>query len=167
MAATDEIIKIAVETLPDLATLVPERRQELTTEGGLDVAGHRHHLRDVVQELHRHDIPVSLFIDPVPLQVEAAREVEADFIEIHTGAYAEARDEEQAREHLAAVRAAASLGRKLGLRVNAGHGLDYLNIEPFRQIEEIEEVSIGHAIIARAVFVGLDRAVREMITLTR
>jgi len=167
MAATDEIIKIAVETLPDLATLVPERRQELTTEGGLDVAGHRHHLRDVVQELHRHDIPVSLFIDPVPLQVEAAREVEADFIEIHTGAYAEARDEEQAREHLAAVRASASLGRKLGLRVNAGHGLDYLNIEPFRQIEEIEEVSIGHAIIARAVFVGLDHAVREMITLTR
>jgi pyridoxine 5-phosphate synthase len=167
MAATDEIIKIAVETLPDLATLVPERRQELTTEGGLDVAGHRHHLRDVVQELHRHDIPVSLFIDPVPLQVEAARDVEAEFIEIHTGAYAEARGEEQAREHLAAVRAAASLGRKLGLRVNAGHGLDYVNIEPFRQIEEIEEVSIGHAIIARAVFVGLDRAVREMISLTR
>jgi pyridoxine 5-phosphate synthase len=167
MAATDEIIKIAIETLPDLVTLVPERRQELTTEGGLDVAGHRHHLRDVVQELRRHDIPVSLFIDPLPLQVEAAREVDADFIEIHTGAYAEARNEEQARELLATVRAAAALGRKLGLRVNAGHGLNYLNITPFRQIEEVEEVSIGHAILARALFVGLERAVREMLSLTR
>lgn len=167
MAATEEIIRIAIDILPDLATLVPERRQELTTEGGLDVAGHRHHLQDVIHELHRHEIPVSLFIDPVAAQVEAARGVEADFIEIHTGAFAEARNERQARELLEAVRAAAALGRGLGLRVNAGHGLNYLNIIPFREIQDIEEVSIGHAILARAVFAGLERAVREMLALAR
>ena len=167
MAATEEIVRIAVDTLPDLATLVPERRQELTTEGGLDVAGHRHRIRDVVSELHRHEIPVSLFIDPVGTQVEAAREVEADFIEIHTGDYANARTEDQANDYLAAVRAAAVQAHQLGLRVNAGHGLNYLNIAPFRGIPEIEEVSIGHAILARAVFVGLDRAVREMLAVTR
>ena len=167
MAATEEIVRIAIETLPDLATLVPERRQELTTEGGLDVAGHRHRIRDVVNELHRHEIPVSLFIDPVPAQVEAAREAEADFIEIHTGDYANARTEDQAHEHLAAVRAAAAQARQLGLRVNAGHGLNYLNTPPIREIAEIEEVSIGHAILARAVFVGLDRAVREMLAVAR
>jgi pyridoxine 5-phosphate synthase len=167
MAATEEIVKIAVDTLPDLATLVPERRQELTTEGGLDVLGHRHRLRDVVSELHRHEIPVSLFVDPLPAQVEAAREVEADFIEIHTGEYANARTEEQANELLATIRAAAVQARQIGLRVNAGHGLNYLNLVPFREIREIEEVSIGHAIIARAVFAGLDRAVRDMLELLR
>ena len=167
MAATEEIVTIAVETLPDLATLVPERRQELTTEGGLDVVGHRHHLRDVVRELHRHDIPVSLFIDPVQEQVQAARDVEADFIEIHTGEYAGARTDREASEKIAIIRKAAAMARGLGLRVNAGHGLNYLNIIPFREIEEIEEVSIGHAILSRAVFVGLDRAVREMIQLAR
>lgn len=167
MAATEEIVAIAVETLPDLATLVPERRQELTTEGGLDVLGHRHHLRDVVRELHRHDIPVSLFIDPVQEQVQAARDIEADFIEIHTGEYAGARTEREASEQIAIIRKAAAMARGLGLRVNAGHGLNYLNIIPFREIEEIEEVSIGHAILSRAVFVGLDRAVREMIQLAR
>jgi pyridoxine 5-phosphate synthase len=167
MAATDEIIRIAVETLPDLATLVPERRQELTTEGGLDVARHQNHLRDVVQELHRHEVPVSLFIDPVQEQIEATRNVEADFIEIHTGEYANALTEREAHDTLEIIRGAAQLGRKLGLRVNAGHGLNYLNIIPFRDIEEIEEVSIGHAVLARAIFVGLDRAVKEMIALTQ
>lgn len=167
MAATDEIIKIAVETLPDLVTLVPERRQELTTEGGLDVERHRNHLRDVIQEFHRHDIPISLFVDPVQQQVEAAREIQADFIEIHTGEYANALNERQALELLGVVRRVAQFATELGLRVNAGHGLNYLNILPFREIHEIEEVSIGHAIITRAVFVGLDRAVREMLTLVR
>jgi pyridoxine 5-phosphate synthase len=165
MAATEEIVKIAVDTLPELATLVPERRQELTTEGGLDARGNRHRLKDVVKELHRHDIRVSLFIDPVREQIEAAREVEADTIEIHTGEYANARDEQQQQELLEVVRDAAKFARELGLRVNAGHGLNYVNIVPFRSIEEIEEVSIGHAIIARAVLVGLDRAVREMMQL--
>lgn len=162
MAATEEIIKIAIDTLPELATLVPERRQELTTEGGLDVRGNRHYLRDVVKELHRHEIRVSMFVDPVQEQVEAAREVEADTVEIHTGEYANARDEKTQLELLEQVRAIARFARELGLTVNAGHGLNYLNIMPFRTIEEIDEVSIGHAVIARAVFVGMDAAVREM-----
>jgi pyridoxine 5-phosphate synthase len=165
MAATEEIVKIAIDTLPELATLVPERRQELTTEGGLDVRGNRHRLRDVVKELHRHEIRVSLFIDPVHDQIDAAREIEADTIEIHTGEYANARNEEQQHELLEVVRDAAKYARELGLRVNAGHGLNYVNILPFRTINEIEEVSIGHAIISRAVLVGLERAVREMIAL--
>ncbi|MBP1647576.1 MAG: pdxJ, partial [Bacteroidetes bacterium] len=163
MAATEEIIRIAIDTLPELATLVPERRQELTTEGGLDVRGNRHRLRDVIKELHKAEIRVSLFIDPVREQIEAAREVEADTVEIHTGEYANARSEEQQSELLEVVRDAAKFARELELRVNAGHGLNYFNIIPFRTIEEIEEVSIGHAIIARAMFVGLDRAVKEMI----
>jgi pyridoxine 5-phosphate synthase len=165
MAATEEIVRIAVDTLPELATLVPERRQELTTEGGLDVKGNRHRLRDVVKELHRHEIRVSLFIDPVHEQIEAAREVEADTIEIHTGEYANARNERQQLELLEIVREAAKFARELDLRVNAGHGLNYVNIIPFRSIEEIEEVSIGHALISRALLVGLERAVREMIQL--
>jgi pyridoxine 5-phosphate synthase len=167
MAASDEIIRIAIETLPDLATLVPERRQELTTEGGLDVKGNVHHLRGVVDRLHEHDIPVSMFIDPVLAQIEAAHAAGADIVEIHTGEYANARSEQQQKELLIAVRSAARLAREMGLGVNAGHGLNYLNIIPFRAVEEVEEVSIGHAVIARAVFAGMDRAVREMLVLTR
>lgn len=167
MAATEEIVKIAVETLPELVTFVPERRQELTTEGGLDVRGHRHHLRDVIAEMHRHEIDVSLFIDPVLDQVDAAAEVDADKIEIHTGEYANARSEREQMELLEVVRTAAKHARGLGMGVNAGHGLNYLNIVPFRSIEEIEEVSIGHAVISRALFVGLDRAVRDMLRACR
>jgi pyridoxine 5-phosphate synthase len=167
MAAVDEIVRIAIETLPELVTFVPERRQELTTEGGLDVRGHKHHLHDVISEMHKHDIEVSLFIDPIPDQIDAAREIGADKIEIHTGEYANARSEREQREQLAIVRAAAQHASGLGLGVNAGHGLNYLNIIPFRSIEEIEEVSIGHAIMSRAMFVGIDRAVREMVELVR
>jgi pyridoxine 5-phosphate synthase len=165
MAATDEIVTVAIDTLPELATLVPERRQELTTEGGLDVKGNRHHLRDVVARLQDREIQVSLFVDPLAEQIEAAREIGADKIEIHTGAYANARTEDDQRELLEVVRASARLARELGLGVNAGHGLNYLNMIPFRAIGDIEEVSIGHAVIARAVFVGIDRAVREMLAL--
>ena len=167
MAATDEIVKIAIETLPELATLVPERRQELTTEGGLDVRGNRHRLRDVIKELQHHEIEVSLFIDPVPEQIEAAREVGTDKIEIHTGLYANARSERERHNLLDIVRSAAKMARESGLGVNAGHGLNYLNVIALKQIVEIEEISIGHAIISRAVFVGLDRAVREMLALVR
>jgi pyridoxine 5-phosphate synthase len=167
MAAVEEIVRIAIDTLPDLVTLVPERRQELTTEGGLDVRAHKHHLRDVIAEMHRHEIPVSLFIDPVAEQIEAARDVDADKIEIHTGEYANARSEHQQLELLEIVRKAAQQARELGLGVNAGHGLNYLNIIPFKQIEEVDEVSIGHAVISRAVFAGLERAVREMVTMVR
>ncbi len=167
MAATDEILKIAVETLPELATLVPERRQELTTEGGLDVRGNRHRLRDVVKELQRHEIEVSLFVDPVREQIEAAHEVGADKVELHTGEYSNARNERSQHELLEVVRNAAALAAGLGMGVNAGHGLNYYNIAPIRGIAEIEEVSIGHAVISRAVFVGIDRAVREMADLLR
>jgi pyridoxine 5-phosphate synthase len=167
MAATEEIVAFAIETLPDMATLVPERRQELTTEEGLDVKGHLHQLRDVVQRLQQHDIEVSLFIDPVPQQIEAARETGADKIEIHTGEYANARTEEKRRQLLDVVRDAARRARELGMGVNAGHGLNYLNLSPIRAITEIEEVSIGHAVIARALFAGMDRAVKEMLALTR
>ena len=167
MAATEEIVAFAIETLPDMATLVPERRQELTTEEGLDVKGHLHQLRDVVQRLQQHDIEVSLFIDPVLQQIEAARETGADKIEIHTGEYANARTEEKRRQLLDVVRDAARRARELGMGVNAGHGLNYLNLSPIRAITEIEEVSIGHAVIARALFAGMDRAVKEMLALTR
>jgi len=167
MAATDEIVAIAIDTLPDLATLVPERRQELTTEGGLDVQGGARQLRDVVARLKDRGIQVSLFVDPLAGQIEAAREIGANKIEIHTGAYANARTEEQQRELLETVRAAARLARELGLGVNAGHGLNYLNMIPFRTLGEVEEVSIGHAVVARAVFVGLDTAVKEMLALVR
>jgi pyridoxine 5-phosphate synthase len=167
MAATDEIVRIAIETLPDLATLVPERRQELTTEGGLDVRGHRHLLRDVVKELQGHEIEVSLFIDPVPEQIEASHEIGADKIEIHTGEYANARTEREQRESLQRIQKAAELASNMGLGINAGHGLNYVNIMPIRLIPQIEEVSIGHALISRAVFVGLERAVNEMVTLVR
>ena len=167
MAATEEIVAFAIETLPDMATLVPERRQELTTEEGLDVQGHLHQLRDVVQRLQQHDIEVSLFIDPVLQQIEAARETGADKIEIHTGEYANARTEEKRRQLLDVVRDAARRARELGMGVNAGHGLNYLNLSPIRAITEIEEVSIGHAVIARALFAGMDRAVKEMLALTR
>jgi pyridoxine 5-phosphate synthase len=165
MAATAEILKIAVETLPDLATFVPERRQELTTEGGLDVRGSRHQLRDAISELHQHEIRVSLFVDPIREQIAAARDVEADTVEIHTGEYANARTDERRRELLEVVREAARYARELGMTVNAGHGLNYVNIIPFSTIQEIDEVSIGHAVIARAMFVGMERGVRDMLRL--
>lgn len=165
MAATDELVNIALETLPELATIVPERRQELTTEGGLDVVRHRRRLRSVVEELQEKDILVSLFVDPLRSQIEAAKEVGADLIEIHTGAYARARSDDEIHGRLDEIRNAARLAAELNLGVNAGHGLDYTNIRRVRSIAEIQEVSIGHAIVVRGLFVGLEQAVREMITL--
>ncbi len=167
MAPTEEIMRIAVETLPDLATLVPERREEMTTERGLDVKSDVRFLTDVVKELQRHDITVSLFIDPIPAQIEAAAKTGADVIEIHTGEYANARNEQEQYEQFEQIKNAAVLAKELGLGLNAGHGLNYVNIVPITQIEEINEVSIGFAIIARAVFVGLDAAVREMVRLVK
>ncbi len=167
MAATEEIVRIAVETVPELATLVPERREELTTEGGLDVVHHRHVLKEVIKDLHRRDIEVSMFVDPVPEQIEASHEIAADKIEIHTGEFANARSEAEQQERLVLVREAAVMGKRLGMGVNAGHGLNYLNIELIRTIPEIDEVSIGHAVLSRAILVGLDRAVREMLALVK
>ena len=167
MAATREIIAIALRTLPDLVTLVPEKRHELTTEGGLDVARARRSLERIVGRFHDKGILVSLFVDPVARQIEAAAGVGADMIEIHTGEYANARTAAARQLQLRRIAVAAKLGRAFGMDVNAGHGLDYGNIAPVRRIKEIEEVSIGHAVIVRALEVGLASAVREMVRLVR
>jgi len=167
MAATPEIIRIAVETKPDLVTLVPEKRQELTTEGGLDVVAQKQYLAGVITAFHGSGIPVSLFVDPEVSQVEASKEIGTDMIEIHTGEYAEARTASDRRVQLSRIKKIAKLGKSLNLGVNAGHGLDYVNIKPIAAIKEIDEVSIGHAIIVRAMVVGLEQAVREMVRLVR
>ncbi len=165
MAAVDEIIKIACDVSPELVTLVPEKRQELTTEGGLNVIDNISRLKDVVQELHAADIEVSLFIEPSIEQIETSAEIKADFIEIHTGVFANSISEEEQFDELERIRQAAKLAKKLGLGVNAGHGLNYQNIKVFRELENIDEISIGHSIIARAAFTGITEAVSEMIRL--
>lgn len=162
MAATDEIIKIACDVGPELATIVPERRQELTTEGGINVLDDITKFKNAIKELHKHEIEVSLFIEPDINQIDAAAEIEADFIEIHTGVFANSFTEEEQFDELERIRLAAKHAKKLGLGVNAGHGLNYQNIKVFREIAEIDEVSIGHSIIARSVFTGIREAVREM-----
>jgi len=167
MAATEELLKIACEVLPELSTLVPEKREELTTESGLDVKSRKHYLKEYVNELHQKDINVSMFIDPAQEQIDAVAETGADFIEIHTGDYANAKSEKDFYMNLKKIEEAAKYAKSLGLRINAGHGLNYYNIKPFLKIKEIEECSIGFAIIARSVFVGLDRAVRDMVELIR
>jgi pyridoxine 5-phosphate synthase len=162
MAATPEMVKIAYEAKPDSCTLVPERREELTTEGGLDVVGSRDALRKVVKTLRDADIQVSLFIDADVDQVRASHRVEAEVVEIHTGRYCDARLGVDRRRELARVVDAAKAAAKLGLKVAAGHGLNYQNIGPVVAIQEIEEFNIGHSIVARAMLVGMERAVREM-----
>ena len=157
--------KIALAIKPDMVTLVPERRQELTTEGGLDVAGHKDRIRQIVALLQEGGIPVSLFIEPNEAQVKAAHRVSADFVELHTGRYANAHDSKETDTEVEALTQAARLSHKLGMGVNAGHGLDYRNLTRLTHIPEIAEYNIGHSIIARAVLVGLDQAVREMKTL--
>lgn len=165
MAAVEDIVKIACDVSPELVTLVPEKRQELTTEGGLNVIDNISRLKDVVQELHEADIEVSLFIEPSIEQIETSAEIKADFIEIHTGVFANSISEEEQFDELERIRQAAKLAKKLGLGVNAGHGLNYQNIKVFRELENIDEISIGHSIIARAAFTGISEAVREMIRL--
>ncbi|MGB3942530.1 MAG: pyridoxine 5'-phosphate synthase [Candidatus Manganitrophaceae bacterium] len=164
MAATEEMAKIALEIKPELVTLVPERREELTTEGGLNIVSNREELKKVIDRLHEGEIPVSLFIDPDPTQIKAAHKIGADLIEIHTGPYANSRGKDR-RSELHQIIEAARLASKLGMGVNAGHGLDYANVGPVAGITEIEEFNIGHSIVARAVLVGMERAVREMKTL--
>jgi pyridoxine 5-phosphate synthase len=162
MAATQEMVKTAYEAKPDTCTLVPERREELTTEGGLDVVGNRDAIRKVVKTLRDAEIVVSAFIDPDVDQVRAAHRVEADVVEIHTGRYCDARLAQDRRRELARIVDAAKAAAKLGLRVAAGHGLNYHNILPVAAIGEIEEFNIGHAIIGHAILVGMERAVQEM-----
>ncbi|HZR45524.1 MAG TPA: pyridoxine 5'-phosphate synthase [Candidatus Manganitrophaceae bacterium] len=166
MAATEEMARIALEIKPEMVTLVPERRQELTTEGGLNVVSYRDPLQKVIDLLREGGILVSLFIDPDPTQIKGAHKVSADLIEIHTGRYANSRGKERQAE-LHQIMEAAKLASKLGMGVNAGHGLDYGNVTAVSQIPEIEELNIGHSIISRAVLVGMERAVREMKSLIR
>jgi len=167
MAAVDEIIRVALDVIPDLVTLVPERRRELTTEDGLDVKADKGKLQDAIKAFHEKKIAVSLFINPVREQIEAAREIGSDVIEIHTGEYADAADPQLQTKLLAEIRTAAALAKSLGLGVNAGHGLNYTNVQPVAAIADIDELSIGYAVIVRAVYVGLDRAVKEMISLVQ
>jgi pyridoxine 5-phosphate synthase len=166
MAVTAEMLRIASEVRPQDCCLVPESREEVTTEGGLDVLAQEARIDDACRVLAAAGVRVSLFIDPDTAQIEAARRVGAPVIELHTGTYANASGKARAHE-LERVRAAAALGASLGLVVNAGHGLNYHNVEPIAAIREIVELNIGHAIIARAVFDGLPRAVREMKDLMR
>lgn len=165
MAATEEIIKIACDVGPELSTIVPEKRQELTTEGGVNVIDNIGKLKSAIKDLHGSEISVSLFIEPNLDQIDAAAEIESDFIEIHTGVFANAVSEEEQFDELEKIRTAVKHAKKLGLGVNAGHGLNYRNIKIFREVPDIDEVSIGHAIISRAVFVGITEAVREMMRL--
>ena len=165
MAATEEMIKIAKEIKPDQVTLVPERRQEITTEGGLKVKGRTAKVREVVEELKEVGLKVSIFIDPDPEQLKAAAKTGADVVELHTGHYAEAKGPEEMDLEFSRLEEAARVARDLGFEVHAGHGLHYGNISPVAAIPEIEEFSIGHAIVARAIMVGMKEAVREMLCL--
>jgi pyridoxine 5-phosphate synthase len=167
MAAVEEMVEIARRVGPDLATLVPERRQEITTEGGLDVRSHPDPYKRVVEQLKEKGIRVSFFVDPEPGQIEAAHRIGADIVEIHTGHYAEARSEAQARERFKRIVRAADVAESLNLGISAGHGLNYVNIKRFEALPQIEEYSIGHSIVARAVMVGFEKAVREMIGLVK
>ena len=167
MAVAQEMLRIAYEVKPDMVTLVPERREELTTEGGLDVVSGRESVRKAVKTLRDAEIEVSLFIDPDLDQVKAAHRAEADAVELHTGRYCDARLAADRRRELARLVDACKAAAKLGLKVAAGHGLNYQNVLPVAAIAEIEELNIGHAIVAHAVLVGMERAVREMKDLLR
>ncbi len=167
MGASLEIIDFALELKPDMVTLVPEKRQELTTEGGLNVSGQKKKLAQTVKSMAAQGIPVSLFIDPDPKQIKAASDIGATFVEIHTGRYCDAATELARDQEFQQVAAAVEEACRIGLRVNAGHGLDYRNTPAIAALEGIDELSIGHAIVSRAVFTGLDQAVREMLTIIR
>jgi len=162
MAATAEMVAIALRVRPDDVCLVPERRAELTTEGGLDVVSGRATITGVVGRLRAGGLRVSLFVDPDPAQLAVAAELGADAVELHTGRYCEARDAAETGAELATLRQAAAYGSGLGLVVNAGHGLHYENVSPIAALPAIDTLNIGHSIVARAFFVGLEAAVREM-----
>jgi len=162
MALNEEIVAIALQVLPDQATLVPEKREEVTTEGGLDVRANRDSLEAVVKRLKDAGIKVSLFVDPAEEIMLISKEAGADAVELHTGSYANARGEKEVEKELAKLKEAARVAEKAGLAVLAGHGLNYLNTAVIKTIPQVEEVNIGHSIVSRAVLVGMERAVREM-----
>ena len=161
-ACVDEMLAIACELKPHQVCLVPEKRTEVTTEGGLDVLGNQSKVGQAIAQLTEAGIFVSLFIDPADDQIEVSKQLSAGAVELHTGAYAEARYSPGAQTELAKLAAGSKLAKSLGLRVDAGHGLTYKNVTPIVQIPEIEELNIGHSIVSRSVFVGMQQAVREM-----
>jgi len=166
MAMTTELQEIALRTKPELITLVPEKREELTTEGGFDIVRHFRFLTEFLKPFKLAGIEVSIFIEPEKKTISLAAEAGTDIVELHTGLYALKQNDERVLE-LKRIREAAAFAKSLGLKVVAGHGLNYINIAPFREITDIEEVSIGHAIIARAVMTGLEEAVREMLRILK
>lgn len=161
MAATKEMMRIALDVKPDMVTLVPEKRQEITTEGGIDIRGQEKNLKETIKKIRDAGIPVSLFINPNIMDVDISKEIGADMVEIHTGLYANAKGKKQEKE-LHRVREAVKVANKLGILANAGHGLNYFNVKNIAAIEEIRGLYIGHSIISRAVLIGIERAVREM-----
>jgi len=165
MKATAELLALALDIRPDMCTLVPEGEGELTTQGGLDVIAEEAQLREAVAKLKESGIAVSFFVDPDVVQVGRAKAVGADIVEIHTGIFAEATDPDDVQRELEKVRVAAIAAREMGLRVHGGHGLTYRNVQAIAEIGEIEELSIGHSVVSRAVLVGMDLAVREMAAL--
>jgi len=165
MAATEEMKKIALAVKPDVVSLVPERKEELTTEGGLDVISNEKHLAPFVQELKKAGIKVSIFVDPDLRQIEVCHKLGVNLIEINTGKYAELRPGEERKKALDEIKKAAEYGHKLGLEIHAGHGLDYKNVSLIQAIPEITELSIGFSIVARSAMVGIEKAVREMVSL--
>ena len=165
MAAVEEMVRIARDVRPELVTLVPEKREELTTEGGLDVNSNPDLYKKVVEQLKERGIRVSFFVDPDPVQIEIAEKVGGDVVEIHTGHYSEARTESEAEERFLRIAQSVEIADELDLGISAGHGLDYVNVKRFEVLPQIEEYSIGHSIVARAVYVGFDQAVREMVNL--
>lgn len=167
MAPTEEMVKIALSIRPDQVTLVPERREEITTEGGLEVENNLNYLTKVIKTLQEGELPVSLFITPDVNQVKASHRSGAHMIEIHTGKYSRAKTSTVLEEELERIANAAKLAHKIGLGVNAGHGLNYQNVTRIDDVREIAELNIGHSIVSRAVLVGLDRAVRDMLDLLR
>ena len=167
MAATSEMIKIAYLIKPEMATLVPEKREEITTEGGLNIAASKEKIMNAVKSINEAGVKVSVFIDPQPENVDLALEAGADMIEIHTGQYANVKEISDKILEAEKIRQIARMAKELGMGVNAGHGLNYLNIVPIANIEDIDEVSIGHSIISRAVFTGLHKAVEDMLVILR
>jgi len=167
MAAVDEIVKIAIKVAPDMVTLVPEKRTEVTTEGGLDVVNHFELLKDVTEKLRASNIIVSYFIDPDLNQIKASAKAGADYIELHTGNYANAPDSDTEDEELEKIASMAQAGSKLGLSISAGHGLTYNNVKEIAQIDKIEELNIGHSIVSKAILTGFEKAVRDMIEIIK
>lgn len=167
MAAVEEIIQIALKRKPDIVTIVPERRMELTTESGLDVAADINKYKTLVDRMHEKEILVSFFVEPEKSQIEASLEVGADMVELHTGTYANSTKEDNQTKEWNRLKEAANFAKNLGLKVAAGHGLNYQNVSRICSIPSITELSIGYSIISRATFVGIQNAVREMIDLIR